>query len=98
MEDTERDQLEEKLTQVLENALSCVKINISGRIIKKDDTTMIVETGSDQVKVDINDGITDAEIFKVGDTLTDLPIEGAYLSVGNAECREEVVFIFTSPD
>ena len=95
MNEREKEQLEEAINNVLEKALNCAKISISGRIVGKENngSMITVKTEDGEVKVDINDGTTDTKTFQVGDALTNLPIQGAYLDIK----EENLVFIFEGP-
>ncbi len=93
MNEREKDQMEESLTNLLENSLSCVEMTLTGKIIQKDGFIITVETEKGKVKVNINDGTTDTKTFEIGDALTSLPIQGAYLDAK----EENLVFIFEGP-
>jgi hypothetical protein len=95
MGEQERDQLGEVMTKIFDMAINHTKVTITGQIVKKrnDGMIIIVEVDSGHyVKVDINDGTTDEEVFSVGDIITDLPLQGAYFNYKDAE----VIFTFTA--
>lgn len=95
MTEREEETLEENLTNILGRALNCVNVSISGRVIGKNPNGFIitVETEQGSVLVDINDGATDTSVFKIGDAITNLPLQGAYLDIE----EKHLVFIFESP-
>ena len=109
MRDEEKDRLEESLTEVLKSDLSnedklatialgyslnCLSVSVTGRIVKKEnDFIIVIETDEGEVKVDINDGITDTSFFKVGDAVISLPLQGAYLDME----ERSFVFLFKPP-
>ena len=93
---TEKDErLEETLTGVLEKALGCVKMEVSGRIVRKENGGAIItiENEDGRVLVDINDGITNTDDFFISDLINHLPLQGAYLNLED----EKLIFIFNAP-
>ena len=83
-----KDKLEDILTEAISSVINSTKVTISGRVLKKENDGMmiIIETDhGNHVKVDINDGITDDNVFSVGDIITDLPLQGAYFNLKNTE-------------
>ncbi len=90
------ERTEEELTELLGRSLACVEVKISGKVISKDPNGFIItfETKNGNVQVDINDGITNTDIFKIGDTIVNLPLQGAYLDAK----EKNLVFIFEGPD
>ena len=93
--DGSKDALEEFITEAISECIGRVQVSVSGDVVRKeeDGIIIVVETEEgEEVKIDINDGIVDVtKDFRVGSTISNLPIKSAYFSIDS----KELIFCFS---